>query len=1080
MKKFNPSVLALSISSLLLTSTLTFGQISQQDKALLGVKEHQESLLFHQSLVEQGSENVPIWRIPSLLRTKDGVLIAAADKRWQHRGDWGDIDTAIRISHDDGKTWGNITTILDLPSQNTEHSPVMNTSTNPWGDKDNVIRQRIRDPNYSSQYMNSAFLIDAQMVQDKRNGRVFLAVDMFPESAGFFHLNGAFNNPGKDGSGRLTIDGKQYLKLIYQDKQWTLREDGSVFDELNRKTQYKVIVKGDPNKNFKDLGDVYNENNENIGNIYLTNRKGSKNEKAPFYIPTTSYLWMTYSDDNGKTWSSPIDISAQIKKDWMRFLGTGPGVGIQTKNGNLIFPVYYTNQNNVQSTALIISKDGGKSWELGQSPNDKRIELNGMNSHNLRWDSWYANTAKQKGFELTEAQLVELENGELKLFMRNQTGKVMMSTSKDGGYTWVNTEKINELDHGYSQLSVIKYSKRINGKEYIVFSGQSRSGQGGDNLRRDGKLFLGEVQESGEIKWDTTNLVREIVSQGKAAGQPNGYVYSSMAELGDGSIGLAYENTTDYTTIMYLPIEMQEFFWKAGKIFSDVRQKEPLVFTYDGTETLEKIGDGVAIKRGEGESQSEINVSEGLLVLDQQTKDGKNKAFTQLTLNNSGVAQVNSTQNIDRLVVNNGATGYLQFTVTDTHSPRLKINQDVTAHGQIVAVQVNLQKKLKPNDKGYYHAQGEELIAFKDNGQVKWRLVNDELKDGMYVYTLASVAKPSVLRTTSQPHSLYLTNKLITADGKAVSTVAPLKAPLTVNARPQVNPVLASYLTANLAFNKMSEQLQQSFMHETRLLQEKDRSIFVKYLNGKQKYGSNLSFIDYGYDFNASYSGVMLGGKVWQSERGNHALYTALNKTSYKVTPKAVDGETKAKYQSWGGSINWHSNLPHNLIVDLSTSYQKHKGDIEHAGHVKGYTFNIGADLGYRYQWMKNAFITPMVGLHYLYASLSDVNDQANKALLKYNNFNALKTNLGVDVNYRIGKFEVKGLLSYDMYQQKTRQLYVDDVAYKQGKLADTLHLNTQFVAHLTPRFAFSTEVGFQHARNKGQSSFAVGAHYQF
>ncbi|HDR1525776.1 TPA: autotransporter domain-containing protein, partial [Pasteurella multocida] len=734
-----------------------------------------------------------------------------------------------------------------------------------------------------------------------------------------------------------------------------------------------------------------------------------------------------------------------------------------------VLPVYYSNLSGMESAALIISQDGGKSWELGKSPNDTR--LNGYDSR----------TSPSNTNRLTEAQLVELDNGDIKLFMRNQSGKVMMSTSKDGGYTWVSTEKINELNHGYSQLSVVKYSKKINGKEYIVFSGQSESGQSGDSLRRNGKLFLGEVQEDGSIVWKTDKLVREIQSSGKAnRTHPNGYVYSSMAELGDGSIGLAYENTTDYTTIMYLPIEMQEFFWKAGKIFSDVRQKEPLVFTYDGTETLEKIGDGVAIKRGEGESQSEINVSEGLLVLDQQTKDGKNKAFTQLTLNNSGVAQVNSTQNIDRLVVNNGATGYLQFTVTDTHSPRLKINQDVTAHGQIVAVQVNLQKKLKPNDKGYYHAQGEELIAFKDNGQVKWRLVNDELKDGMYVYTLASVVKPSVLRTTSQPHSLYLTNKLITADGKAVSTVAPLKAPLTVNARPQVNPVLASYLTANLALNKMSEQLQQSFMHETRLLQEKDRSIFVKYLNGKQKYGSNLSFIDYGYDFNASYSGVMLGGKVWQSERGNHALYIALNKTSYKVTPKAVDGETKAKYQSWGGSINWHSNLPHNLIVDLSTGYQKHKGDIEHAGHVKGYTFNIGADLGYRYQWMKNAFITPMVGLHYLYASLSDVNDQANKALLKYNNFNALKTNLGVDVNYRIGKFEVKGLLSYDMYQQKTRQLYVDDVAYKQGKLADTLHLNTQFVAHLTPRFAFSTEVGFQHARNKGQSSFAVGAHYQF
>ncbi|SUB35005.1 sialidase B [Pasteurella multocida] len=366
---------------------------------------------------------------------------------------------------------------------------------------------------------------------------------------------------------------------------------------------------------------------------------------------------------------------------------------------------------------------------------------------------------------------------------------------------------------------------------------------------------------------------------------------------------------------------------------------------------MKKIGDGIVIKQGVGESLGGVTVSEGTLVLAQKSEQDKNKAFTDVTLNKTGILQVESVQNIDTLTVNNEASGHIQLSVSDESTPMLNIAKGVS--GKEVKLQVNLQKKLKPNDKGYYHAQGEELIAFKDNGQVKWRLVNDELKDGMYVYTLASVAKPSVLRTTSQPHSLYLTNKLITADGKAVSTVAPLKAPLTVNARPQVNPVLASYLTANLALNKMSEQLQQSFMHETRLLQEKDRSIFVKYLNGKQKYGSNLSFIDYGYDFNASYSGVMLGGKVWQSERGNHALYTALNKTSYKVTPKAVDGETKAKYQSWGGSINWHSNLPHNLIVDLSTGYQKHKGDIEHAGHVKGYTFNIGADLGYRYQWMK-------------------------------------------------------------------------------------------------------------------------------
>ncbi|SPY33610.1 exo-alpha-sialidase [Pasteurella canis] len=1055
MKKFNPSLLTLALSSALLSSTFAFSQITDTDKLTLGAISHPEIKLFDKSLTEQGSENVPIWRIPSLLRTKDGVLIAAADKRWQHRGDWGDIDTAIRISHDDGKTWGNITTILDLTSRG---EGIPKVTDNAWG---------MRRSCPTNGTCNSAFLIDAQMVQDKRNGRIFLAVDMFPESSG---LSGVADNGVTEfGNGYVNIGGKSYLQLKHGNARYTLRENGEVFDQNNHKTDYKVIINGDPKQNYKDLGNVINSQGELLGNIYL--KKEGKNAKVPFTAPHISYFWLTHSDDNGKTWSQPIDLTAQVKKDWMRFFGTGPGVGIQTQNGNLLFPIYYINRQGKQSAALIISRDGGKTWDLGQSPNDNRPDLYGQNSETL--------SRSNAGDELTESQLVELDNGDLKLFMRNTSGRVMMSTSKDGGYTWTDTQKVDALKHGYSQLSVIKYSKKINNKEYVVFSGQSVEGSGGDDKRRDGKLFLGEVQEDGSIVWKTNKLVREIQSSGKAnRTHPNGYVYSSMAELGDGSIGLAYENTTDYTTIMYLPIEMQEFFWRDGKIFSDIRQKAPLTVTYNGVNSLEKIGDGIVIKQGVGESLGGVTVSEGTLVLAQKAEQDKNKAFTSVTLNKTGILQVEAVQNIDALTVNNESSGYIQFTVSDEKTSTLNIANVVS--GKEVRLQVDLQKKLKPNDKGYYHAQGVELITFKDDGQVKWRLVDNELAYGMYVYTVASVAKPSVFRSPAIPHSLYLTNKLITADGKAVSTVAPVKAPSTVNARSQVNPVLASYLTANLAINKISEQLHQGFIHETRLLQDKDRSIFVKYLNGKQKYGSNLSFIDYGYDFNSSYNSMMLGAKVWHSERGNSVVYTALNKTSYKVTPKAVDGETRGKYQSWGGNINLHSNLPHNLMIDLSTGYQRHKGDIEYASRVKGHTFNIGADLGYRHQWMKNVSITPRAGLHYLYASLSDVNDQTNKALLKYNNFNALKAHFGVELSYRFNMLDAKGQLSYDMYKQKTRQLYVDNVAYKQGKLADTFNLGTQVVANITSKFALSTELGFQYARSKGQYSFAIGARYQF
>lgn len=71
--------------------------------------------------------------------------------------------------------------------------------------------------------------------------------------------------------------------------------------------------------------------------------------------------------------------------------------------------------------------------------------------------------------------------------MRNTSGRVIMSTSKDGGYTWLDTNQVSELKHGYSQLSVIKYSKKINGKEYIVFQG---------NQNQDKVVMLCAVMEN--------------------------------------------------------------------------------------------------------------------------------------------------------------------------------------------------------------------------------------------------------------------------------------------------------------------------------------------------------------------------------------------------------------------------------------------------------------------------------------------------------------------------------------------------------------------------------------------------------
>ena len=70
---------------------------------------------------------------------------------------------------------------------------------------------------------------------------------------------------------------------------------------------------------------------------------------------------------------------------------------------------------------------------MGTSPNDGRI---------FRGETLNSNTMRNTAAELTEATVVELNDGTLKMFMRNRSGHVQFSTSKDGGATWGAVEQL--------------------------------------------------------------------------------------------------------------------------------------------------------------------------------------------------------------------------------------------------------------------------------------------------------------------------------------------------------------------------------------------------------------------------------------------------------------------------------------------------------------------------------------------------------------------------------------------------------------------------------------------------------------
>ena len=453
-------------------------------------------------IFDMGDYGVFNYRIPALVTTKNGVVIAAADERNDHWSDWGNIDTVIRRSEDNGLTWSEPQNIIDLKSQPYD------TGT------------------------QSAFLIDPVMIATE-SGRVWMLVDMFPESTGFSSIQ-------ETGTGYVKVDGKDYLALYDADgNEYTLRGT-EVYDAAGNKTSY-TVAEGTAENAFHEKGDLY-DNGEYVGNIFLSSQNKG-NISAPLKPLKTIYLWLTYSDDDGKTWSNPVDITPQVKAEWMKFCGTGPGFGLELKaeekEGRLIFPIYYTNAAGFQSSASIYSDDNGVTWTRAESPNDGRINNNGVAT-----DSQNPTGISQ----LTESQIIEISNGHLFQFMRNTggNGKVAVSRSTDGGTTWSDPVDTNATEV-YCQLSVLYLdNKGTDGRDRVLMSNPGGSG------RNNGTLRIGEIVETADsfsIQWVEEKMFC-----------PGNYAYSCLTRMADGNFGLLYEhaNTIKFTAFNEAFVKSEE------------------------------------------------------------------------------------------------------------------------------------------------------------------------------------------------------------------------------------------------------------------------------------------------------------------------------------------------------------------------------------------------------------------------------------------------------------------------------------------------------------------------------------------
>ena len=328
-----------------------------------------------------GQDNCHTYRIPGLVTSNAGTLIAVYDNRYRGGGDLpGDIDVGMSRSMDGGATWQPMRVVMDMG----------------------------RDPKWHYDGIG-----DPEILVDHVSGRILVA-------ATWSHGNRSWNGSGP----------------------------------------------------------------------------GMQPEE-------TGQFMLVHSDDDGRTWSKPRNITSQVKDPSWRFVLQGPGRGITMRDGTLVFAAQYRSapdgpHKGKPFSTMMSSRDRGKSWQIGTG---------------VKVDT-------------TEAQLVELEDGVLMINCRdNRRGSRSIYTTNDLGKTWqLHATSRGALIEPTCMASLLRVDHKNFGR-LLVFSNPNTSAGRFDMTLKvstdDGKTW--------PTRWHTR------YDQRPGAG------YSCLTRIDDEHVGVVYE-----------------------------------------------------------------------------------------------------------------------------------------------------------------------------------------------------------------------------------------------------------------------------------------------------------------------------------------------------------------------------------------------------------------------------------------------------------------------------------------------------------------------------------------------------------
>jgi sialidase-1 len=246
----------------------------------------------------------------------------------------------------------------------------------------------------------------------------------------------------------------------------------------------------------------------------------AKGSQPGFDVKQTAQFLIVKSEDNGKTWSKPVNVTRQCKQEEWWLWAPAPGAGITLRDGTLVFPTQGRDQSGKAFSNITYSKDGGNTWHT-------------------------SNRAAKES--TTENMAVELSDGAIMLNMR--CGKNKTDTGDTNGRVIAITRNLgaNWMEHATSRgalhepvcmASIIRHDYTVNARpDAPAGQGQKKSvllfaNPDSKTLRHHMTI---KVSYDDGLTWPANKKI--LLDEWKSRG------YSCLTSIDAETIGIVYESS---------------------------------------------------------------------------------------------------------------------------------------------------------------------------------------------------------------------------------------------------------------------------------------------------------------------------------------------------------------------------------------------------------------------------------------------------------------------------------------------------------------------------------------------------------